>query len=298
MSVATLCDKANESRSTRIGTAKVWRARCACAPDLLVSVLLVMSRTALTLTCGLVALLCTASLVGNLFLASALLDSFVKLHFSRVFPLGYVPDDAQLPFAIRSRESVAFWGDSRSFFWDKTALSKQWAILNFAHGAKTSSQLRLELETAPPPPVSTAYSVVQVGINDLHPLGALGPQKQQILERLRLNIVAIRDALLTRSDIVVLTTIFPPGRVPLLRRSVWDPSTLEYIRQINEVIRRAADGKRVILLDAHALLSDADSYLSVQYVDDDFFLHVNLRGYTRLNAALQQVFAQYPPRNK
>lgn len=231
--------------------------------------------------------LLAASVVGNVALALALHESFVKLQFSRIFPLGHANESRPAATSAGHERSMAFWGDSRSAMWDKADLQTKWRIVDEAHGGTTSSQLRLLLQTLPPS--RTDVSVVQIGINDLHPLGALGVHKAEILKQLRLNIVAIRDALLERSDVVVFTTIFPPGPVPLLRRAAWDPLTLQHVREFNEVIRSATDGRRVLLLDAHALLSGADSLLQQKYADSDFFLHVNREGYAMLSAALMQV---------
>ena len=88
-----------------------------------------------------------------------------------------------------------------------------------------------------------------------------------------------------------MTTLFPPGQVPLQRRLAWDPKTPQYIRDINAVIRASADGKRVVLLDAYALLVDADSGLAEGNADSDFFLHINSAAYARLNQPLQQILA-------
>jgi hypothetical protein len=130
---------------------------------------------------------------------------------------------------------------------------------------------------------------VQIGINDLHPLGALSRNKREILQALDSNIVAIRDALLARSDTVILTTIVPPGQVPWIRRFAWDPSTLQYVREANDVVRRSAAHERVRLLDAHAALADPAARLAEKFTDPDFFLHVNPAGYDRLNAELERI---------
>lgn len=164
------------------------------------------------------------------------------------------------------------------------------SVLNFAHGSQTSSQVLLQLQSTPV--IHTDFAVLQVGINDLHPLGALTEEKDQIIARLRANVLAIRERLLERSDIVVMTTVFPPGRVPMLRRYSWDPQTSRYIQDINNVIREAADDKRVILLDAYALLVDGDAQLIESDADDDFFLHVNPAAYARLNDRLRQIVSR------
>jgi len=231
--------------------------------------------------------LLAVSLSANVVLMRELRDGFQRLQFARIFPLGYSPDEK--PRSAGSGDSIAFWGDSRAYFWDTDALARDHAIENFAHGAQTSSQLLLQLQSTPA--VHSTYSVVQIGINDLHPLGALESRKPQIVSGLNANLIAIRDALLARSDRVVLTTIFPPGPVPLARRLSWDPRTLASIDAANEIIRAAADGKRVIVLDANALLRDRAGVLDARYADGDFFLHVNHAAYARLNSELGRTLA-------
>jgi lysophospholipase L1-like esterase len=233
-------------------------------------------------------LLLLASLAGNVLLAVALETSFASLQFARIFPLGFLPDEAPRSTDV-GHPSIAFWGDSRARSWAESAALRGRPVLNFAHGAQTSSQLLLQLQTAPS--THSDFAVVQIGINDLHPLGALPATREQVLARLRANIVAIRDLLLQRSDVVVMTTLFPPGQVPLQRRLDWDPQTSQYIRDINTAIRASADGKRVILLDAYELLVDADSRLAEGNADSDFFLHVNSAAYARLNEPLQRILA-------
>jgi lysophospholipase L1-like esterase len=242
---------------------------------------------------GLASLLFVASLGVNFVLALAVYDAFAKIQFGRIFPLGYTPEETPLANSATTSPSISFWGDSRAYLWEKSALRDILTVHDYTHGAITSSQLVLQLRTQPVVP--SDYAVVQIGINDLHPLGALGGYNAQIRNQLKQNVLAIRDALLERSKIIVLTTVFPPAHVPLLRRAAWDPRTLQYVHEINEVLRQATDGKRVILLDANALLSDADSFLASQFVDSDFFLHVNPQAYSRLNERLRRIVLEHKP---
>jgi len=235
----------------------------------------------------LAALIFIASLAANFELGLAVHEAFAKIQFARIFPLGYGPEEPRGGAAPAQGQSISFWGDSRALMWDKSALADILTVRDYSHGATTSSQLALQLQTQTAMP--SDYAVVQIGINDLHPLGALRPYNSQIREQLKKNVFAIRDALLERSKVIVLTTVFPPAHIPLSRRTTWDPNTLRYIDEINDVLRESADGKRVILLDAHALLSDGDSFLNSQFVDDDFFLHVNRRAYSRLNERLRKM---------
>jgi lysophospholipase L1-like esterase len=247
----------------------------------------------LKLACGLAAVLLAASIATNLLLARALYDSFAKLQFARIFPLGYVPEQTTPGDNPTPGHSLSLWGDSRAFLWDKAALDDTLTVRDYAHGGITSSQLVLQLGSQPT--AYTDYAVMQIGINDLHPLGVFGGYKQQIVEQLKHNILLARDALLERSGVVVLTTLFPPDRPPLSRRLAWDPAMLQYVREVNDAIRQATDGKRVLLLDAHALLSDADAYLAAAFIDSDFFVHVNHEAYSRLNERLKQLVREHPP---
>lgn len=243
--------------------------------------------------------LLAVSLCANVLLGRSLLVAFERLQLARIFPLGYLPDEqpgrsGTIPdadagsrssaAAPAARESIAFWGDSRAYMWDTRTLAHARSIENFAHGAQTSAQVLLQLQTTPP--TRATYSIVQVGINDLHSLGVLKSSTQPIVRGLRGNIIAIRDALLARSERVVLTTVFPPGPVPLERKLTWDPQTLALIDAANRLIREAADGRRVVVLDANTLLRGGNGLLAPQYADPDFFLHVNQAAYDRLNSEL------------
>jgi hypothetical protein len=231
------------------------------------------------------------SIAANVLLGRALLTSFERVQGARIFPLGYAPSRAAKA-PPTTPGSIAFWGDSRAYMWDPGTLARDRTIANFAHGGQTSSQLLLQLRTTPV--LRSTFAVVQIGINDLHPLGAMGSFKPEIVATLRTNIPAIRDALLERSDYVVLTTIFPPSPVPWERKLMWDAQTLALIDEVNAVIRSAADGKRCLLLDADAILRDRNGLLIGSYADSDFFLHVNREAYVRLDAELARIVSALP----
>jgi len=222
-------------------------------------------------------------------LAAALQDSFVKLQLARIFPMGYHKKDANsLPMSDVG-PTIAYWGDSRAAQWDKNGLGCRLRPRDLAVGGLTSAQLSLQLKEAPLD--RDSYAVVQIGINDLHPLGAVPDLKAEIVAQLRGNVAVIRDELLRRADTVVLTTVIPPARVPLVRRPAWDPETPRRVQELNQLIRSQADGRRVLVLDAYALLvGPDDGYLDDQYVGD-FFLHVNGLAYSRLNQQLRALVA-------
>jgi hypothetical protein len=227
------------------------------------------------------------SVVLNVFQAHALMNAFADLHFARVFPLGFVPPEKAPGQDAAEGDAMAIYGDSRALLWNSESLQGRVRIISLGHGAQTSSQLLLQLVSTPA--VRSQYALLQVGINDIHPLGALEMQKAQALANLRLNLQMIVTRLLERSQFVVISTIIPPGPVPLDRRLMWDPKTLEYIEAINHELRNMANGDRILLLDGAVLLGDESGKLRKEYVDSDFFLHLNRAAYDVLNAALLKI---------
>jgi len=223
------------------------------------------------------------SVCANVLLLRGLDSAFGSLQFVRVFPLGYAADD-RASRAGTAAPWIAFWGDSRALGWAKSAAIPSSDTLNAAHGGQTSSQLLLQLRTVPTP--RAAVAVVQIGINDLHPLGALAPHRELVLKRLRDNLVDIRDLLRARADTVVLTTVIPPAAVPLARRHAWDPQTEQILLAVNEQIRQLSDGHHVLVLDAHSLLVGPEGKIQKRFEDPDFFLHVNAEAYRVLNEKL------------
>ncbi len=240
-----------------------------------------------------IAVVCAVSVAGNVLFATVLYDTFVKLNWLRIFPLGFETEVETTIDRVPGLELVSIWGDSRAEQWSHAANVPGHRFFNFAHGAMTSSQLLLQLQSAPITRFEVA--IVQIGINDLHPLGAMSEKKAQVLAQLRHNLLAIRDALGSRADVVILTTLLPPGRVPLQRQLFWDAETMRYIEETNAYIASMADNRRFFLLDANERLRDPDGYLAPRFADGDFFLHANADAYRTLNIDLQRVISTALP---
>lgn len=252
---------------------------------------------------GLLLLGLLLSLGTNVLLAQRLQTAFERLHTQRIFPLGHVPAP-EVAVAVPARPAAAglrlgVWGDSRALDW-ATALGhtqaqvlNQAQVFNQAHGSQTSAQTLLQLQIEPRQQVDVA--LLQVGINDLHPLGALGSLGEAARQQLHHNLRSLRDELLKTSHTVVLSTIVLPGPVPWARRPGWDPQTTAHIQAANALLHTLADGERVHLLDAAGLLGQSPTALDGSYLSADFFLHLNAAAYARLNAALAQILASRPP---
>jgi lysophospholipase L1-like esterase len=236
-------------------------------------------------------LLLTGALVvsvgANIWLICELGRAFGKIQFDRNFPLGFVPPADPEPDSPHAA-TLAVYGDSRAAGWGQYLQADSGlSVENLAHGGITSSQLLLQLSTG------RAYrsraALVQIGINDLHPLGVLPSSKLAIVGRLHRNLTLIVERLLERSDVVIVTTIFPPARVPFARRLFWDDGTLGFITSANELIRRLARRDRVVLMDASRILKSSSGEILLKYEDRTFYLHVNQRAYEALSAGLLPV---------
>ena len=232
---------------------------------------------------------CVASIAVNGILAYGLSSSFEKLQHARVFPLGYVHDTSASP-AFPQSTWLAVYGDSRAYLWPIAPVAGGREFNNLAHGGVTSSQLLLQLQTGPV--TRSTWAVLQIGINDLHSLGVMLQDAAVARANLQSNLRECVRLLKLRSDYVVVTTIFPPSNVPLMRRQWWDARTPQYIDAVNSLIGSLADGERVWVLDADRLLRGPDGRLQSQYEDADFFLHLNTAGYALLNESLQQLMSQ------
>ena len=233
-----------------------------------------------------VAAVALLSIGGNFWLAGRLQQAFADLQWARVFPVGVPPDDVAAP-PLSGKPRLVLYGDSRALHWQTAPFAGRFQIVNLAQGAQTSAQLVLQLATRPP--VTGDWALVEIGINDLHPLGVFAGREALIETRLADNLATIVRTLKARSRCLALVTILPPGPVPLERRATWSPRTLDAIAAANQVLRRLADGQRVLLFDGATLVSDEAHWLATPYRTPDAFLHLNEAGYDVLNRGLQRI---------
>lgn len=227
------------------------------------------------------------SLAGNVWLAIELHRSFADLQYARVFPLG--PKVAVVPHATDDRRPLlAIYGDSRALMWDVSELAAKFRVLNLAQGGQTSAQLLAQLRVRNP--VVSDWALVETGINDLHPIGALADREAAIRMQLKEDLAEIVDELRARSRCVIVATLVPPGPPPLERRWVWSNATFDALAETNSWIRglRAPDGTLQIL-DADRLLRGSDGRLAAGFRLAGSFLHVNHAGYDALNRDLRRI---------
>ena len=177
-----------------------------------------------------------------------------------------------------------FFGDSRAAAWPNPPLAT-FHYVNRGIGGQTSTQvwLRYDAHVRPQPPT---ILIVQVGINDLKTIPLFPHNRQAIVNSTISNIEAIVAAATTQGSTVILTTIFPTGKVPLDRQIFWSDDIAAAIREVNQAIQ-ALSAPNVIIFDSYnLLLDDSGATQTTFYLDT---LHLNDAGYTHLNDALTTV---------
>lgn len=177
---------------------------------------------------------------------------------------------------------VVFFGDSRALSWPAPALQGI-DFVNRGIGDQSSEQIRLRY-VAHVRSLKADWLILQLGVNDLKAIPLFPEQHNMIVERLKNNIRSIVEQAQADDSRVILTTIFPVGKVPLERRLVWSNEVAPAIREVNEFILSLA-GEQVTIFDAFAVLqSQQRDLIKANYSRD--LLHLNAAGYEALNQAL------------
>ncbi len=180
---------------------------------------------------------------------------------------------------------VVFFGDSRAAQWIAPESGSDITFVNRGIAGQTTAQIlgRFEAHVAA---LSPDIVVVQAGSNDLKCI-PLFPDRAEAIER---NCVENLREIVTRSvdsgATVILTTIFPHGRIPLYRRPFFDSRVTEATKRVNEELRRLIS-PRVIVLDTWPILAGADGLVRPEFERD--LLHLTPVGYAALNARLVPV---------
>ncbi len=242
--------------------------------------------TRLALVTILLALL--ASLALNVALFAQARRYYLELNETRLDPLGLDTFSTELPRT--DKPLVVFFGDSRAADWPPPQLDR-FEFANRGIGAQTSTQtlLRFDAHVAPLLP---DVVIVQVGINDLKTVALFPGQRQAIVEACLDNIRQIVERSTNLGAKVILTTVFPVDDVPLECRLFWSNDVAAAVGEVNAALR-ALDSPGVLVFDAHAILVDHDTGLiQTRYAEDE--LHLNVAGYTALNAELRHVLNAVP----
>jgi lysophospholipase L1-like esterase len=208
---------------------------------------------------------------------------YLQLNGLRLDPLGLSYHNSALEQqnpASSSLTTVVFFGDSRAADWPSPELG-QFEFINRGIGAETSVQsvLRFDYHVKPLRP---QVVVIQVGINDLKAIPLFPEQKKAIIANCEENVRQIVEKSIDSGATVILTTVFPTGRVPVDRRPFWSDGVSADIEQVNSFIR-SLEADDVLVFDAYAVLVGDNGRIRPEYSRD--LLHLSNEGYERLNEA-------------
>ncbi|MDH7475631.1 MAG: GDSL-type esterase/lipase family protein [Anaerolineae bacterium] len=210
---------------------------------------------------------------------------YLELNETRLDPLGlsyYASENERNP-AESAKMTVVFFGDSRVTDWPSPSVSGRFQFVNRGIGAQTSAQT-LQRFNYHVKPLHPDIIILQVGINDLKTIPLFPERKEAIIANCKQNIRQIVTQSVNIGAVVILTTIFPAGEIPLERRLFWSPAVDQAIEEVNAYIR-SLEAHNVIILNAYLLLTNQETVRQV-YRDE---LHLNAKGYEVLNGELVHV---------
>jgi lysophospholipase L1-like esterase len=230
----------------------------------------------------------STSVILNLILFNRGKQYYFELNKVRLDPMGLnrYPISSQ-PDRDTNLIRVVFFGDSRAASWTSPEI-EGYKFINRGIGSQTTIQ-NIQRFAAHVNPLKPDIIIIQVGVNDLKTIALFPEQKEAIIENCKSNLKQIVEASQQLGAVVILTTIFPVGEVPLERQPFWSDEVAEAINTVNTYLSTLAT-EDVIVLDTFPLLADSQGMLLSEYRADE--LHLNNQGYTILNQALIQLINQ------
>lgn len=227
----------------------------------------------------------TVSIILNILLFNRSKQYYLELNQTRLDPIGlnkYPISPENITENNLTR--VVFFGDSRAASWTSPDLDT-YQFINRGIGSQTSIQT-LERFDAHVASLKPDIIIIQVGVNDLKTIALFPHKKELILENCKNNIQQIVEQSQQFNTRVILTTIFPVGKVPLERQPFWSDEIAEAIDEVNTYIKTLASDN-VIVLDTFPILANRQDIVLPEYQTDE--LHLNRKGYMALNQALTQL---------
>jgi len=227
-----------------------------------------------------------SSIALNLVLFNRAKQYYVEMNQVRLDPWGLkaYPLEQKPRQHATTEPRVVFFGDSRAAGWTIPPM-RGYEFINRGISSQTSVQV-LNRFDAHVRPLQPDVVVVQVGINDLKTIPLFPARRKAIVADCEQNIRQIVEESRQLGAVVILSTIFPAGEIPLERQPFWSEEVEGAIVEVNRHIAMLAQ-ERVLVLDAFSLLADQQGGLRREYTKNE--LHLNERGYERLNLALMSL---------
>jgi len=226
-----------------------------------------------------------SSIFLNILLFSRAKQYYRELNQTRLDPLGLNdhPINVQ-PVTNTKQTRVVFFGDSRAASWIAPNLS-EYEFINRGIGSQTSVQT-LQRFASHVSSLKPNIVIIQVGVNDLKTIPLFPERRNAIVANCQGNIKRIVDESRNLGAVVIVTTIFPVGEVPLERKPFWSDDISRAIKEVNAYIATLA-GEKIIVFDTFPILGDSQAMVLPKYRRDE--LHLNAQGYEILNQNLSQL---------
>ncbi len=211
---------------------------------------------------------------------------YLELNQTRLDPLGLnqYPVDSHPQTNLDTSIRLVFFGDSRAASWSSPEIAG-YEFINRGIGSQTSVQT-LQRFDQHVQSLKPDIILVQVGINDLKTIPLFPWKKELIITNTKVNIQKIVEKSKALGAVVIISTIFPVGEIPLERKLFWSDDVSQAVEQVNNYMTTLAT-EQVIVFDAFSILADEQGVLQPEYTKDE--LHLNSQGYAVLNQALVQL---------
>ncbi|WP_293129384.1 GDSL-type esterase/lipase family protein, partial [Microcoleus sp. bin38.metabat.b11b12b14.051] len=208
-----------------------------------------------------------SSIILNILLFSRAKQYYRELNQTRLDPLGLNdhPIDAQ-PVTNTKQTRVVFFGDSRAASWIAPNLN-QYEFINRGIGSQTSVQT-LQRFTYHVSSLKPKIIIIQVGVNDLKTIPLFPERRNAIVANCQGSIKRIVEESRKLGAVVIVTTIFPVGEVPLERKVFWSDDISRAIKEVNAYIATLAEEKTIVF-DTFPILGDSQGMILPKYRRDE-----------------------------
>jgi lysophospholipase L1-like esterase len=218
----------------------------------------------------------------------------VRANYAQALTTQGLPTNAP-PIALRNTLSdngtnvLLLLGDSRIAAWEAPVASG-WKVFNGGVTAMTTAQLafhcRAMLERVRPTVV-----VLQIGINDFKILGLRPALREAVVGACLSNITTIVRECRASGAHVIVTTIWPAGKVSLKRRVVWSSAIPAGVAEANEQLEKQFAGQPgITITNVFATASQGMSEKEIHALYQDT-LHLTPAAYARLSTVLTQTLS-------
>lgn len=206
---------------------------------------------------------------------------------ARVFP---AKDPPALNWSAAKPGSILLLGDSRIAMWNCPDLDGR-GVANAGFPGITTAELASECGEVFRQ-IHPKVVVIQVGINDLKLIGVRPDLRESVISNCVNNVCLIARRSEQAGARVMVTAIWPAGKVGLVRRFVWNSGVNSAVAQANLRLQKVLQGNNnIVFTDIFAEMTRGLDISECQKLYSDT-LHLNQAAYQQLTTLLEK---ELPP---